>query len=293
MTARAMFQVGGRIMKSSLFVVSVLSIGCASDLVDNSIDVNKEFPNQGSGGDVSMSPNEPDNQAMGSVSGSGAGSSMEPQVSTGGSDNMNMEPVEEPVEEVCEMGVLNDDGSVPSCAISSVNNATQNCGMDGVWFDNISGDELSNYFSPIAVKPDEQREASDNGFFANLNTANNIRSFTFKDGPDVSDENVVKDFSSYLHLALWAKSTRSNTVRVTLQTSDTIPVEFGGECISNCYNGYSVDISLSFTWKKFEIPFCMFTSGEEPVDESSVMSVEFSNPNDGFHQFFVDSVHVR
>jgi hypothetical protein len=85
------------------------------------------------------------------------------------------------------------------------------------------------------------------------------------------------DASSYMGLALKLKG--SGTVRLELVTAGTMPVAYGGSCTADCWNHYSVDITVPTDWTTLTFPWSDFSQlpgpGAVPFTSGELMDIEF------------------
>jgi Carbohydrate binding domain (family 11) len=59
------------------------------------------------------------------------------------------------------------------------------------------------------------------------------------------------DASAYAGFAFWARG--RGTVRVNLRMAQVVGEEYGGTCVSNCYDSHGVVRTLTREWKRYEV----------------------------------------
>ncbi len=63
------------------------------------------------------------------------------------------------------------------------------------------------------------------------------------------------DVSALDGIVLWAKSDTKTTLAVGFSTPELLPVQYGGDCLGNCYNFHTVWLALTPEWRFFAVPF--------------------------------------
>jgi hypothetical protein len=169
-------------------------------------------------------------------------------------------------------------------------------GRAGSWFPyNSAGDEQGHAFLVEAIDDSPATQAyalhtTGSGYlWAGIGVG--LRWGTLDDSGQWVD--CYYDASAYAGFRFWARG-NGVTVRFSASVPGSIPVEDGGECPADCYNGHGVDLAVGGDWVEYIVSFTSMTQRPGGTlgdfDPTAIRAVSFDFPSESSFDLQLDEI---
>jgi hypothetical protein len=114
-------------------------------------------------------------------------------------------------------------------------------------------------------------------------------------GTQPPDCKTAFDASSYDGLAFWLYGEQSSPpIMLQLNTSRTVPVEQGGDCVEDCFNAYQKVLAPSIGWNQVRVPFVELQQTHAPtlLNPATLRSIAWLVPPVASFDFAIDDLEL-